>query len=608
LGTASAEGLAQSVSERYFLRRMDLPVHEGELIAGKYAVERVLGEGGMAFVVSAWHLELGERVALKFLLPEAAQLPEACLRFVREARAAAKIKGEHVARVLDAGTRDDGMPFIVMEYLEGKDLGRLLETDGALSVADAVHYVLQACEAVAQAHAVGIVHRDLKPANLFLTTSPDGSPLVKVLDFGISKCTSVFARTLSPDLTTVNASVGTPGYMSPEQARDAGTVDARTDVWGLGTVLYELLAGRPAFDGDNVPAIVMMIATEEPLTLESLRPDVPVALAAVVRRCMMKSREERFANVAEFARALEPFVPDEARRSVARIARILGHDSVPPPATLDTTPTLRERRPLWLGVMLAGAAATSLIGAFVWSTRSFRWPVASGVSPSPPVESTRPLAAAPVPSPRADAPGAPTNGLAGKALVTSEDEASTPSPAAPASVAPAGDAKTPRSSRSFDATKAATELFAAAGRARDCTRLDAASGGGRATVTFARDGTVSRVSLSAPFAGAANEPCLRAAFASARVRPFDGVARTLEQRFQVVSPHAPGTLTFHANVPASITFDGRSLGPAPQSVSAAPGNHTVVFVHPELGEKAHAVTLAPGQDKTIRATFEPRLD
>jgi hypothetical protein len=432
---------------------------------------------------------------------------------------------------------------------------------------------------------------------------------VKVLDFGISKCTSVFARTLSPELTTVNASVGTPGYMSPEQARDAGKVDARTDVWGLGTVLYELLAGRPAFDGDNVPAIVMMIATEEPRTLESVRPDVPVALAAVVRRCMMKSREERFANVAELARALEPFVPDEARRSVARIARILGHDSVPPPATLDTTPTLRERRPLWLGVMLAVAAATSLIGAFVWSARSFPSPVASGVSPSPPVESTRPLAASPVPpTPRADAPDAPTNDLAGKAMATSEDEAKTPSPPRAASAPSATDAKMPRSSRSFDATKAATELFAAAGRARDCTRLDAASGAGRATVTFARDGTVSRISLSAPFAGSANEACLRAAFVSARIRPFDDVARTLEQRFQVVSPHAPGTLTFQANVPASITFDGRSLGPAPQSVSAAPGNHTVVFVHPELGEKAHAVTLAPGQDKTIRATFEPRLE
>ena len=250
---------------------MDLPLREGELIAGKYVVERVLGDGGMGVVVAAQHLELGERVALKFLRPEVAEIPEARLRFMREARAAARIKGERVARVLDVGTLDDGLPFIVMEHLEGKDLGRLLETRGPLDVEDAVHYVLQACEAVAHAHAVGIVHRDLKPANLFLATSADGSPLVKVLDFGISKCTSVFARTLSPDLTTVNASVGTPGYMSPEQARDAGNVDVRADVWGLGAVLYELLAGKPAFDGDNVPAIVMMIATEEPLALETLR-------------------------------------------------------------------------------------------------------------------------------------------------------------------------------------------------------------------------------------------------------------------------------------------------------------------------------------------------
>ncbi|HEX6767298.1 MAG TPA: serine/threonine-protein kinase, partial [Polyangiaceae bacterium] len=288
---------------------MDLPLREGELIAGKYAVERVLGEGGMGVVVAARHLELGERVALKFLLPEAAKLPEACVRFVREARAAARVKGEHVARVLDVGTAESGMPFIVMEYLEGRDLGRSIEAHGPLAVTDAVHYVLQACEAVAQAHAIGIVHRDLKPANLFLTTSPDGSPLVKVLDFGISKATSVFSHTLSPDLTTVNASVGTPQYMSPEQARDAGKVDARTDVWGLGAILYELLVGKPAFDGDSVPAIVMMIATEEPAALEGSRGDVPVALAAVVRRCLQKNREERFANVAELARALEPFGP-----------------------------------------------------------------------------------------------------------------------------------------------------------------------------------------------------------------------------------------------------------------------------------------------------------
>ena len=487
---------------------MELPLREGALIAGKYAIERVLGDGGMGVVVAAHHLELGERVALKFLLPEMATNPEARKRFVREARAAARIKGEHVARVLDVGVLDEGTPFIVMEYLEGNDLGRLLETRGALAVADALHYLLQACEAVAQAHAVGIVHRDLKPANLFLTTGPDGSALVKVLDFGISKSTSVFARTLSPDITTVNASVGTPPYMSPEQARDAGTVDARSDVWALGAILYELLTAKPAFDGDDLPALVMMIATEEPPALESLRPDVPVALAAVVRRCLRKNRDERFANVAELARALEPFAPGEARLSVARIARILGHDSLPPPATIDAPPSVRERRSGWLAVAVAGALTASLFGGFAWSKRAARSPVASAIAPLP------------LDPPVADAPHA---------------SASPPA-----------------------------------------------------------------------MSSATSSPARPRPAATARARRVNAAADALERRSRVLAPIESGTLTFEANVPAAVTFDGRSLGTTPQSVTAPPGSHTVVFLHPELGAKSHALTIDPGQDKTIRATFEPR--
>ncbi|HEX6277135.1 MAG TPA: serine/threonine-protein kinase [Polyangiaceae bacterium] len=590
---------------------MDLPVREGDVVLGKYAIERVLGEGGMGFVVAARHLELGERVALKFLLPEAAKLPEACLRFVREARAAARVKGEHVARVLDVGTRDDGMPFIVMEYLEGQDLGRLVETHGPLAVTDAVHYVLQACEAVAQAHAVGIVHRDLKPANLFLTTSTDGSPLVKVLDFGISKTTSVFTQTLSPDLTTVNASVGTPQYMSPEQARDAGKVDVRTDVWGLGTILFELLSARPAFYGEDLPAIVMMIATEEPPELDALRRDVPVALAAVVRRCLKKNRDERFANVAELARALEPFGTAEARGSVARVARILGHDSVPP-TTVETPASVPAKRGGSAGFVLA-AATIAVLGAGAWSQRSSLSAVVSTAPARPPAHAP---AARPKP-PDSPPPGAnATPALApAAALPTAVASGRSEAPREPGEVAsiapttkeapPSERTRAPVRPRGFDATKAATELFAAAERAYGCTKPGAPSGAGRAKVTFAPNGTVSRVSFSAPFANGASEACLRDAFRASRVPAFDGEARSLEQRFRVVSPAEPGTLTFHANVPAHVTFDGRSLGPTPQSVTASAGNHTVVFVHPELGQKEHAVNLSPGQEKTIRATFSP---
>jgi serine/threonine-protein kinase len=569
---------------------VELPVREGDLISGKYAVERVLGDGGMGVVVAARHLELGERVALKFLLPEAAKNPEACQRFVREARAAARIKGEHVARVLDVGTREDGMPFIVMEYLEGADLGRVLEMRETLPVSEAIHYVLQACEAVAQAHALGIVHRDLKPANLFLTMNPDGSPLVKVLDFGISKSASVFARTLSPSITTVNTGMGTPQYMSPEQARDASKVDARSDVWALGAIVYELLAGKPAFDAVDVPALVMMIATEEPPALESLRPNVPVALAAIVRRCLQKNRDARFVDIAELARALGPFAPEEARPCVARIARILGYGTSDAPPALEIAPSVRGGRLGLHAVAFATSAALLAFGAFAWSKRSSTSHVTSSAVERAPAQRATPP----------QAPVAPT-ALAPATVVA---PATAPVVSAPAPTSEAR-ATTPARARAFDPTKAATELLAAADRASACSKPDAPSGSGRATITFSPDGSVASIALPAPFTGSSNDACLRNAFLSARVPAFRGAAPTLEQRFRVLAASEPGVLTFQSNVPADVALDGRPLGATPKSVTVAPGSHTVVFVHPELGQKEHAVTLAPGQDKTVRATFPP---
>jgi eukaryotic-like serine/threonine-protein kinase len=522
---------------------MELPVREGDLIAGKYAVERVLGDGGMGVVVAARHLELGERVALKFLLPEALKNPEACLRFVREARAAARIKGEHVARVLDVGTRDDGIPFIVMEYLEGHDLGRIIETRGPLAVSDAVHYVLQACEAVAEAHALGIVHRDLKPANLFLTTSPDGSPLVKVLDFGISKSPSVFARTLSPSITTVNTGMGTPHYMSPEQARDASKVDARSDVWALGAILYELLAGKPAFDADSVPALVMMIATEEPPALENLRPDVPAALVASIRHCLQKNREERFADIAVLARALEAFVPEEARQSVARIARILGHGASEAPPPVESPPSVPGGRLRSVAASFALAAAMLVIGVVVWSKRPSSSSVASRAVEHVPAEAAR-ARQEPPPS------SLPTSLAPIASAIRSADHPVTARAASPGTPAAATRTSPPALARPIEHATVATER-AAAGQA----------------------------------------------FTARRPRSSSAFARSLANE--------PGILTFQSNVPAHVALDGRALGPTPKSVTVAPGSHTVVFVHPELGQKEQAVTLDPGQDKTVRATFQP---
>ncbi|HTB76104.1 MAG TPA: serine/threonine-protein kinase [Polyangiaceae bacterium] len=211
-------------------------VRQGDILARKYRVERVLGAGGMGVVVAACHLQLHQKVAIKFLLPEALSNAEAVERFAREARAAVKITSEHVARVIDVGTLDTGAPYMVMEFLEGHDLAQWVRLRGSLLLEQAVDFVLQACEALAEAHALGIVHRDLKPANLFIVRGADALHAVKVLDFGISK-----AAGLEVALTRTAAVMGSPLYMSPEQMAASRNVDARTNIWAMGIVLYELL-------------------------------------------------------------------------------------------------------------------------------------------------------------------------------------------------------------------------------------------------------------------------------------------------------------------------------------------------------------------------------
>ena len=299
---------------------------EGDVVAGKYQVERVLGEGGMGVVIAARHLELDQRVAVKFLLPEIAKRSDAAERFRREARAAVKIRSEHVARVIDVGTSDDGVPFMVMEYLEGADLGQELKRHGALPVVDAVTYLLEACEAVAEAHSAGIVHRDLKPANLFLASRADGSRLIKVLDFGISK--SVSGGSMSDlSLTNTSALIGSPLYMSPEQMHSAKSVDARTDIWALGAILYQSLANRTPYVGESIPQLCSSLLNDTPPALATFRSDVPAELEVVVSKALQKNREHRFQTVAELARALVPFAPS-ARVHAERAARVLGATDV----------------------------------------------------------------------------------------------------------------------------------------------------------------------------------------------------------------------------------------------------------------------------------------
>ena len=247
-------------------------VYPGQVLAGKYRIERVLGQGGMGVVVEATHLQLEDRVAIKFWLPEALANPEAVGRFAREARAAGKIKGEHVARVIDVGTLETGAPFMVMEYLHGRDLSAVVREGGPLPPAQAVDAVLQACEALAEAHALGIVHRDLKPANLFVTTRPDGTPAVKVLDFGISKVTNPSSSDHA--LTKTTSVMGSPLYMSPEQMTATRDVDARTDIWAVGAILYELLVGHVPFSAETLPQICGLILTSppRPIRVATVRP------------------------------------------------------------------------------------------------------------------------------------------------------------------------------------------------------------------------------------------------------------------------------------------------------------------------------------------------
>ncbi|MBX3229947.1 MAG: serine/threonine protein kinase [Labilithrix sp.] len=305
-------------------------LREGELVGGRYRVEHCLGGGGMASVYRAMHEGLDRPVALKVVSPAVRELPGIALRFMREARAATRLKSEHVVRVFDVGTTDRGAPYLVMELLEGKDLsemledGKALENGKALSVADAIDYALQACEALAEVHGLGIVHRDLKPANLFVTRGADGMPCLKLIDFGISRIDAPLSPKDAIALTSPEVVMGSPRYMPPEQMESAAAVDSRSDIWGLGAILYEMLVGDAPFDGESLMDIYAAAVRAAPKLPSAARADVPEALDAVILRCLAADPNERFADVAELAAALAPLGDERAPMRASAIARVLG--------------------------------------------------------------------------------------------------------------------------------------------------------------------------------------------------------------------------------------------------------------------------------------------
>ena len=291
----------------------------GSIVADKFRIERVLAEGGMGLVVAATHIQLEQTVALKFFRGDLRSSGEPLLRFMREAKAAAQIKSEYVARVLDVGVTDDGTPYMVMEYLEGEGLEKVVAR-GPLPIRSAVEYAIQACEGLAEAHARGIVHRDIKPSNLFLTERSPGWRTIKILDFGISKVSLAQASNIT---TNLNLVMGTPCYMSPEQFQSAAGVDQRSDIWSLGSTLFEMLTGRPPFDpGLPLLALAESIVKKEPPSLRELRPDVPQELVDAISRSMAKDRERRFPSAAGLAIALLPFAPGRATATAERAAAI----------------------------------------------------------------------------------------------------------------------------------------------------------------------------------------------------------------------------------------------------------------------------------------------
>jgi serine/threonine protein kinase len=416
----------------------------GELVGEKYRILRVIAEGGMGVVYEAQHAVVKRRFAVKFLRADLADRRDLLARFHREAQAAGALESENIAAAIDFGILADGTPYIVMEHLVGESLGSLLAREGCLPVERAVDLCLQACRGMQAAHAAGIVHRDLKPENLFLCRREDGTDLAKVLDFGIAKLEQI---ELNNAATRTGTILGTPAYMSPEQARGDKSIDHRTDVYGLAAILFEMLSGKPPHPGDSHNAILHHIATQPALSLHSAQPDLPASLADTVERALSCNRDQRHASVEEFALALAPFAKREAWPPPKNT------DPIPPLAVVDAVPSWRSadfdaatvpasaqplrrpKRPRKILALSAGLVATAAI-AMTMGARRIQHSTATATVPmteSHPVPPKENPSLAPAPMPPSEPP-APVPQMQGnersarqavaQALATDEPQAS----------------------------------------------------------------------------------------------------------------------------------------------------------------------------------------
>ena len=410
---------------------VDLPVQKGEVIGGKYVIEDVLGLGGTAVVMSATHQHLQQKVAIKVLLNNAATAGVDAERLLREAQVIAQMRSPHVARVIDVGTMTNGSPFMVMELLEGIDLEGHLQLRTRLPVGEAADIVMQVCEAVAEAHGLGIVHRDIKPGNIFITRDVDKRPLVKVLDFGLSKLSIRAKQQAQKKITSPLEVMGTPAYMSPEQLRATSDVDERSDIWSLGVLLYELCTGDLPFDDESVQALCVKVMRDawRPITL-----DMSPGLETVITRCLQKEPDHRFPKVSALAIALAPFA--EKKERLDRVLRVqplslppitvMKPEDVPPyrppgaptqaAVVTDTSIDFDDEDPFkkkkggWslFGFGVAGALAGGaiLVGVAMYAGKAAENPAAGAPPPPATQASSAPAEATPVAA-SANAPASP---------------------------------------------------------------------------------------------------------------------------------------------------------------------------------------------------------